>query len=267
DRASALRANTDGDVVHGVPAQTPQPAAGAAARAGARGQHAPRHPRGAAYMSAVAIRSVLILATTMRRAPMRGAIALTIGVSLCGSAGVGRAQTCVGDCDGNGRPTIDELIRGVNILLSGTRLEQCRSLDTNGNGAVDVNELVRAVDDVLFGCGVMPPTPPPTSTASATPTETLPPTPTATPTMSGPEPNGMWREDQYRLALSTCLDAITSAIAQSIALQSPCTYTVTETENQVTVVDCTGASATGDVDAAGVAHFDLPPAQQTQDGC
>lgn len=38
-------------------------------------------------------------------------------LALCCSALPARAQTCVGDCDGSGRPTIDELVRGVNCTL------------------------------------------------------------------------------------------------------------------------------------------------------
>lgn len=195
--------------------------------------------------------------------------ALGIGVSLCCSATVGLAQTCVGDCDGNGRPTIDELIRGVNIVLGSAAFELCMSLDTSGNHNVEVNELVRAVADVLYGCGVTPPTPLPTFSPSPTPipTDTAPPTLTPTPTMGVPDAAGMWREDEYQLGSSTCPDVVDTAIAGQLAQQQPCTYTVTQNGTQVTAVDCNGTSVSGEIDAAGVVHFDLGSTSATQNGC
>src|SRR5262245_33249103 len=86
----------------------------------------------------------------------RSIVALAIVVQLAVPRS-GTAQVCVGDCDSSGRPTVDELVRGVNILLGRADLSLCATLDTSGDGRVAVNELVRAVADVLFGCGVAPP--------------------------------------------------------------------------------------------------------------
>jgi cysteine-rich repeat protein len=73
------------------------------------------------------------------------------------------AQTvCVGDCDGNGRVVVNELVVGVNIALDRVALSMCRAFDLDGDQRVMVNELVRGVDDAVLGCGL--PTPTPTTT-------------------------------------------------------------------------------------------------------
>lgn len=59
---------------------------------------------------------------------------------------------CVGDCNGNGEVTVDELIRGVNIALGSAAIEQCPEFDTNENGEITVNELIQAVNSALNGC-------------------------------------------------------------------------------------------------------------------
>ena len=60
--------------------------------------------------------------------------------------------TCVGDCDGDGAVTIDELLLGVNIALEALSLERCDVFDANGDGAVTVEELLVAVNNALTGC-------------------------------------------------------------------------------------------------------------------
>ena len=62
------------------------------------------------------------------------------------------ASTCVGDCDGTGAVTIDELTRGVNIALGDVSLEQCPSFDRNGDGDVTIDELLAAVGYALAQC-------------------------------------------------------------------------------------------------------------------
>lgn len=59
---------------------------------------------------------------------------------------------CVGDCDGNGAVSINELIRAVNIALGQTALDACMSVDANRDGHVSVAELIRAVGKALNGC-------------------------------------------------------------------------------------------------------------------
>jgi len=49
--------------------------------------------------------------------------------------------------------TVDEIIRGVNIVLGNQSLDLWLSLDANYDEQVDVTELVQAVGDALSGCG------------------------------------------------------------------------------------------------------------------
>lgn len=62
------------------------------------------------------------------------------------------APFCAGDCNANGNVSIDELMRGVNILLGEADPRDCIALDVDGNLMVTVNELVGAVNGALEGC-------------------------------------------------------------------------------------------------------------------
>lgn len=104
-----------------------------------------------------------------------------LAVCLFGGAEA-RAQ-CVGDCNGNGSVTVDELIRGVNIALGSAPIDECGVMDINGDSTVTIDELVRAVNNALNGCPAQPTatstdTPAPTSTSTDTPAPAD--TPTAT---------------------------------------------------------------------------------------
>jgi YVTN family beta-propeller protein len=79
---------------------------------------------------------------------------------------------CYGDCDGNGRLTIDEVVTAVSLALGMTSLDRCPMADTDGNGLVSIAEIVRVVNATLFGCIAA-------HTATATPSE-----PIATPTLA-----------------------------------------------------------------------------------
>lgn len=62
------------------------------------------------------------------------------------------APACVGDCNGDGEVTVDELLTGVNIALGSLPIERCPVFDANGDGAVTVNEILVAVNNALGGC-------------------------------------------------------------------------------------------------------------------
>jgi hypothetical protein len=97
-----------------------------------------------------------------------------------------QAQTCVGDCNGDGVVLVNEIITGVNIALDAAPISACPSFDVNGDGKVTINELIVAVNNALNGCPVVPtftateidtPTSTPTlpaGTATATITNTIP---------------------------------------------------------------------------------------------
>jgi hypothetical protein len=86
--------------------------------------------------------------------------------------GTAQAQ-CVGDCNGDGEVTINELILGVNIALGSTPVSACEAF-ANGEGVVDIAQLIKGVNNALNGC------PPPADTPTATTTATGVPTATAT---------------------------------------------------------------------------------------
>jgi hypothetical protein len=69
-------------------------------------------------------------------------------MTVIGSGSTATGQ-CVGDCDGNLRVSIAELINGVNILLGTNSIEACRAFDEGADGAVAVNELVLGVASLL----------------------------------------------------------------------------------------------------------------------
>lgn len=64
----------------------------------------------------------------------------------------GTTSACVGDCNGDGMVTIDELVRAVNIALGTTALEQCSGVDGNRDRSVAIDELIRAVTHALQRC-------------------------------------------------------------------------------------------------------------------
>jgi hypothetical protein len=59
---------------------------------------------------------------------------------------------CVGDCDGSGDVTVNELIIMVNIALRNTPLSACMAGDADGSGDITINEIIAAVNHVLNGC-------------------------------------------------------------------------------------------------------------------
>lgn len=63
-----------------------------------------------------------------------------------------RLVQCAGDCDGNSRVSIGELIRGVSISLGTADLASCRSMDPDASQNVSISELIRAVNIALNGC-------------------------------------------------------------------------------------------------------------------
>ena len=93
-------------------------------------------------------------------------LALIATVALCVGARSAVAQSaCVGDCDGSGAVSIDEMLIGVNIALGREQLDRCPSFDVNADQQLEINELLAAVVGSLNGC-------PATATPSTAPTPT-----------------------------------------------------------------------------------------------
>lgn len=78
---------------------------------------------------------------------------------------------CPGDCNNDGSVTINELVKGVQMVLR--RGRECEALDTDGNCVVSVAELVTGVNSALAGCSLSPTTPTPTADPNSTTTPTV----------------------------------------------------------------------------------------------
>jgi len=62
------------------------------------------------------------------------------------------ATVCGGDCNGDGRVEIAELVRAVQIALNVDDASVCGAADSNADEMVAVDDLVRAVSNALAGC-------------------------------------------------------------------------------------------------------------------
>jgi hypothetical protein len=76
---------------------------------------------------------------------------LALAVVASGGAAAAKGQ-CVGDCNGNGQVTVNELIQMVNIALGNADISVCNAGDANGEGVITVNEIITAVNSALSGC-------------------------------------------------------------------------------------------------------------------
>ncbi|MFI5395348.1 MAG: hypothetical protein ACHQ9S_07435 [Candidatus Binatia bacterium] len=59
---------------------------------------------------------------------------------------------CTGDCNGNLRVTVDEILTMVNIALGNTPIASCTAGDANGDKQITVDEILTAVNNALNGC-------------------------------------------------------------------------------------------------------------------
>lgn len=62
------------------------------------------------------------------------------------------AQSCAGDCDGDGSVTDGETLLGANLALGTLAVRSCPSADLSGDGTVRVSETVASVANRLAGC-------------------------------------------------------------------------------------------------------------------
>lgn len=107
-------------------------------------------------------------------------LSVTVLIAQFGAMPPAGAQTCVGDCNGDGTVTISELITGVNIALGSAVVGACAAVDRNRDGGASIDELIAAVTNALGGCPALPATATATATASLPPTATITATPPAT---------------------------------------------------------------------------------------
>ncbi len=154
-------------------------------------------------------------------------------------AGRPATAACVGDCNGNGEVTVNELVAMVNIALETAPLSQCRAGDSNGDGAVTVAEIVTAVSRALNGCTV--------------------------------DVSGTWVQSDATIESSTCVADVNDMLQDEIdAGALDCVYTLTQNGHRVTVREDCGdgeivtATATVD-DQGGITATSTD--KETIDGC
>jgi hypothetical protein len=99
----------------------------------------------------------------------RTATLLLVGTVLLGAVAERATAQCVGDCNGDGMVTINELIVGVNIVLGDLPVSACEAF-ANSEGQVTMAQLILGVNNALNGCPAVSPTP--TETPTVTPTGT-----------------------------------------------------------------------------------------------
>jgi hypothetical protein len=59
---------------------------------------------------------------------------------------------CVGDCNGDGEVTIEELLLMVNIALGAQNVSACACGDPDNSGEIDISEILQGVNNALTGC-------------------------------------------------------------------------------------------------------------------
>ena len=97
-------------------------------------------------------------ARTSRRPSLRllGVARIMAGVLVALAGGARAVPACVGDCNGDGEVTVDELVTGVHIALESAAVDSCPSLDVDRDGLVTVDEMLSGVDALLKGCAPTP---------------------------------------------------------------------------------------------------------------
>jgi hypothetical protein len=208
---------------------------------------------------------------------MCAAAALPLVIVLLARPFAAAGQACVGDCDGDGTVTVNELIQGVRMGLEGPVASAClAAFDVLQDGTVLINEVLLGVISLLEGCLAPTPTPTPVPTETAAPSPSESPTPTETPlptdtptvTPTVPPVAGRWREDPLSVVGSTCFPVLTEEFAADLAARGPCEQEVTNTGAlSVHVVDCTGAPLDGTLDHDGTIHLIHPSVDDEVDGC
>jgi hypothetical protein len=63
-----------------------------------------------------------------------------------------RAGACVGDCGGDGRVTIDEVVLGVGIAADPQLLSRCPAFEVVPDGSITVDELILGLRSAFVGC-------------------------------------------------------------------------------------------------------------------
>jgi hypothetical protein len=80
-----------------------------------------------------------------------GSILVALVAVMSGSTAVASPDSCPGDCDGDGRVSVAELIRGVQCYVSPIP-EPGRNCEACYTPPVGINKLIQGVNNALNGC-------------------------------------------------------------------------------------------------------------------
>lgn len=86
-------------------------------------------------------------------------IGITSTMMLGVASVVAQPPPCIGDCDGDGVVTVDEVLLAINIALGIRTVDACSAFDRDGNGLVTVDEILTGVSNALEGCPAPAPQP------------------------------------------------------------------------------------------------------------
>jgi hypothetical protein len=152
-----------------------------------------------------------------RRAPwldLAFAAAVLGALSLLMKDAGAQPRLCAGDCGGDGRVAISELILGVSISLGTRSIDRCPAFDVNGDGSVFVAELISGVSNSLSRC-------PSENTPTASPTASTSPSsvpPTVSPIPDSPgAPMGRSGRSSSRLRTQKGIDSPRGVLAWLVA--------------------------------------------------
>jgi hypothetical protein len=61
-------------------------------------------------------------------------------------------RPCTGDCSGNRHVAVEELVKGISMVVGNAPAGECTAFDASSDGAVTIDEVLAAVNAALFGC-------------------------------------------------------------------------------------------------------------------
>lgn len=108
-------------------------------------------PTGTAQATPTGIPTGTVAATATPTGVPTGTAAMTVTPTGVPTGTTNAAIACVGDCSGDYIVTIDDLMRGVSIVLGIMAPEDCPMMSQNGV-TMTIHELIRGVINALEGC-------------------------------------------------------------------------------------------------------------------
>jgi hypothetical protein len=81
----------------------------------------------------------------------RGSVCIVAVALFLAASPVEARRICPGDCSGDGAVTVEEILLGVNLALTGG-ITGCAAGDSNGDQQIAVPEVVEHINNALHGC-------------------------------------------------------------------------------------------------------------------